>query len=119
MSTWNLRVLETTDEDDDREYRIIECYYDDQNNLIAWSEAHPPRGNSIHELVGEVQRLYFVVAEAFARLKSDAESAFWGPLRADDLPPDAEVDSNSPDTAEWWSNMLDGESTPIPARPTK
>jgi hypothetical protein len=86
MTTWNLRVLDQSHGHDGREFSFIECYYDDDGNVIGWCP-HNVAGESLHDLHGQLQRLLFVVTEAITlRDGYLIPRATRGVVAADDLP---------------------------------
>ena len=38
MSHWNYRVMKRLNSDGEHEYGIYEVYYDDNNNILGWTE---------------------------------------------------------------------------------
>jgi hypothetical protein len=52
-------------------YDLIECYYDEHDNIIGWCDAGPIMGESVHELHGVLQRLLFTVTAAIVAPGSD------------------------------------------------
>lgn len=68
------------------EFSFIECYYDDDQNLVGWCP-HELAGESLHDLHGQLQRLLFVVTEAIAlRTEGTSHRSHRGLVLADDLP---------------------------------
>lgn len=52
--TWNYRLLERKDEDDDKALEIVEVYYDDEHRPLFWGQA-----TAIGDDEDEVQRVLF------------------------------------------------------------
>lgn len=64
---------------------FIECYYDDDENVVGWC-AHDLAGESLYDLHGQLQRLLFVVAEAITLERAATNKGPRGLVSVYDLP---------------------------------
>ena len=86
MTSWNHRILVEPDGDDGKHMTFVECYYDDQGGVIGWCP-HGVSGESLYDLLGQLQRLLFVVTEAIVLEQSHLTStAGRGVVAVEDLP---------------------------------
>lgn len=112
MTHWNYRAVE----DAPQSFCIMEVYYDENENIVGWSNAYAPGGSTVEELKSDMQKQSDAIYAEWLHIQ---ETEDWDPKlvpwREDGNYEVATLDSTDP--VSGWADVWEVEPHPWPGNP--